>query len=46
MRFIDTSYLLALELANDQNYSAAQAHSPCYMQVGTTFSATKTKLIP
>lgn len=26
MRFIDTSYLLALELANDQNYSGAQAH--------------------
>ncbi|NJO43690.1 MAG: type II toxin-antitoxin system VapC family toxin [Cyanobacteria bacterium CRU_2_1] len=26
MYFIDTSYLLALELANDQNHQAAQSH--------------------
>lgn len=24
--FVDTSYLLALELANDQNYQSAKAH--------------------
>ncbi|WP_292859314.1 hypothetical protein [Nostoc sp. LPT] len=34
--FLDTSYLLKLELANDQNHQAAQAH---WQQVITTSPA-------
>jgi predicted nucleic acid-binding protein len=34
--FLDTSYLLALELANDQNHQAAQAH---WQQVTITENA-------